>query len=407
MKAELASSIWSLPGARNFVHKTGQSLRDGISLIGLFLRQSEAGYFQEQLLFHLEQELFLDVRSIDLRHMNGKTPFEVLQQLPSKKGAYQYLEQMVSDPDLPEVVLVTHFEDCSQHEIQNWVQSLARWAEACRSTSAHNSIALLLPFERLEGIPLPATDVRLSYSIWLGAPSVLDLRMLCRYLGEETDAGAQWREYFIASLSGNDLLLAEILWDYACEPVDRILEVLEKFALDRKWSGDKIRREFNQWRPIPAGQQFSFKFKSNDFNLLSRGWTVYTPEYGEEIHPAVLMLIGREEEVIHRIWRAQAALMLPMIDDIRRRICNYLTERKGSGWAVIDKKPLDTPLEMGQLKVWIDQQPSTSWEKKQWGSGVNHIWFARNELAHYKPVSYTTFLNVWRLNTSVHGMLYR
>lgn len=407
MKPELAPLIWRLPGARGFVHKTGQALREGISLFCLFPSPSEVGSFQDQLLQYLEQELIMRARLVDLRRTNGGSPFEILQKLLLEEVAYQYLEQMVSDQALPAVTLVSHFDDRSIGEIQEWVKSLARWAEACRSSGSRNSLALLMPVEQIKEIQLPVTDVRLAYSIWRGAPSALDVRMLCRYVSEDINAEVQWREYLLSSLSGSDLFLAEYLWEYACESVDDILDALERYARSCNWSPDEIRNQLVNWRPIPAGQLLSPKPDVNGFDIICRGWTVYTPEYGEEIHAAALMLLGLTQEVIHRIWRAQAALMLPMIDDIRRRICDHLTIRHGSESVMIDNEPVSLPLDMGKLKYYFDRLPVTSWEKKQWGGGVDRVWHTRNELAHYKPVSYATFHKIWSLSCSTHCMLQR
>lgn len=407
MKPDLLSIVWELPGSRSFVRRAGLTLRDGISLFCLFPSRMEADSFQDQLLHHLEQELVLRVRSVDLRWINEGSPFEILRRLLPEGRTYQYLEQMVSDPELPQVILISHLEGRETGEIQDWVKSLARWAEACRSSGSLNSLGLLMPFDLIKDTRFPLTDVRLTYAVWPGAPSALDVRVLCRSISEETNAEAQWREYLLASLSGSDLQLAESLWEYTCEPVATLLLVLEQYARSRNWSPDEIRKQLQKWRPVPAGQLLVPEPHANGFNLIRCGWAVYTPEYGEEIHTAALIMLGRQQEVIHRIWRAQAALMLPMIDDIRRRICNHLADRYGSQWVVIDNEHFELPLDMGKLKRYFDLLPSTSWEKKQWGRGIAQVWSTRNELAHYEPVSYATFHEIWRLYSLIHGMPYR
>jgi hypothetical protein len=407
MKPNLISLVWHLPGARSFLYRTGQALQDGVSQLCLFVNSSDVENFQDQLLQHLEQEQFVKVRMIDLRHNEGSSPFEILQRVLLRENNYQYLEKMVSDPNLPAVTIVSHFEDRSAKEVEHWVQSFARWAEACRSSGSLSSLALLMCVEHIEEILLPTTDVRLAYSIWPGAPSALDVRMLCRYISSEIDSEAQWREFIIASLSGNDLELAECLWEYACSPFEVILSVLENYAFNRNWSSDEILKKLEHWHPIPAGCILNPKPNSNGFKLICRGLTVYTPEFGEEIHSAALMLLGRQTEILHRVWRAQAALILPIIDDIRRRICDYFTFRYGSQWAIIDNELLDTPIDLGKLKYYFDLLPESSWEKKQWGQGIYQVWFTRNELAHYRPVSFYSFSEIWRLNVTIHSMLHR
>jgi len=50
-----------------------------------------------------------------------------------------------------------------------------------------------------------------------------------------------------------------------------------------------------------------------------------TPEHGMELNAAGLCLLGRGAEVRHRLWRGQAAMLLPMLDDTRLKMCAQLT----------------------------------------------------------------------------------
>lgn len=340
-----------------------------------------------------------------MRYAQGDTPFDVLQCLLTNSTSYSYLEKLVGDSQLPAAILVSHFESRSPKDIQNWLQALKRWAEACRNSGAKNSLLLLLPLSMVTSEQLPPVDVRLKHSIWLGATSVLETRLLCRLVSEEVDAEAQWREYMLASLAGNDLGLAEYLWDTVLSDGLEIRNSLVSYADQRGWKINDIQPILHDWRPVPPGRSLHSLPNGRGFRLLQRGWTVSTPEFGEELHSAVLAILDRPAEIDHRIWRAQAALLLPMVDDIRRRICDSLSVRFGPGWAVIDNEPLESPIEMGKLKRYFENLSPQSWEKKQWGVGVNRAWEVRNYLAHYNPIPYAMFLSIWNLNASIHKMI--
>ena len=120
----------------------------------------------------------------------------------------------------------------------------------------------------------------------------------------------------------------------------------------------------------------------------------------------MLALDKKDPEINHRLWRAQAALLLPMVDDIRRRVCNYFCATLGDDWAYIDKELLSSPVELGKLKTYFDKLPDNSWEKRQWGNGINQTWMIRNDLAHYTPISYNAFYELWILNNNVRSKLY-
>jgi hypothetical protein len=322
MKTDLAIQIWDLPAAQIFVRKIGrESVDPGISRVCLFPTLGDLSNCQERLIDYLNAEI-VPMRFIDLRYAQGDTPFDVLQCLLTNGQTYSYLEKMVGDPQLPAVTLVSHFESCSSEDIHAWLQTLGRWAEACRNGGAINSLLLLLPLAIVDAEQLPTEDVRLQHSVWLGSNSVLETRLLCRLVSGEVDAEAQWREYILASLAGNDLGLAGYLWDIILLEVLEIRNALVNYADQRGWTINDIQPALRNWRPVPPGQALQALPNGRGFSLLQRGWAVSTPEYGEELHSAVLAILDRRAEIDHRIWRAEAALLLPMVDDIRRRICD-------------------------------------------------------------------------------------
>ena len=405
MSPDLSTAAWTLPSCRQFMRKIGLDLRDGVSLVIFFPPSADMQAFKRSLLDYIDRELYLKTDFKDLSCFDGIPPFDFLCQIFPGLMKSQYLEKAVDSPDLPDVILLEGLSQCANTTVQNWINTIARWAEACRSSGARHSLVFFLTLEDFSFIKLPPTDVRLKYRILAGFPSALEVRLLCRMETNEIDAENQWREYILSSLAGNDLFLCEHLWEEVFNPAESINDALIQYATKNGWNKNTTNTHFHNWRPKPPGVDLTFSPNEKTFSLLSSGISIYTPEYGEEIHPGFLALNGGEKEISHRIWRAQAALILPMIDDLRRRICEYFTSKYGNNWAILGNEILIPPLEMGELKTYFETLPSNSYERRQWGFGIHQAWWIRNELAHYKPISFRVFCELWRLSGSVHSLI--
>jgi hypothetical protein len=406
MPPDLASSIWDLPSSRQWVRRACQDISEGISLLILFPQKTDLPGFIQNLRQCLEGEHFSTIRQIDLRYAQGNTPFDILQQLINGTHDYVYLEQMVNDPSLPDVILITHFEESSTDLQQEWVCGLRRWAEACRTGGSNHVLVIPTRSSCINTEKLLPSDVRLKYRFWMGIPSALETRLICRQFDEETAAEAYWREYLLASIGGSDLHLCEKLWDDIFLPFDDLFNNLLNYAKEFDIERETVDRLLTGWRPKPPGLDSYNSLLNNTNSPISFGLAVYTEEYGEEIHSAILAMLNKKEEINHRIWRAQASLILPLIDDVRRRICEYLSNQCRSGWDGQGINWQSGPLEMGSLQKYFSGLPQTAWEKRQWGSGVYQTLQIRNFLSHYKPISFAAYYELWNLSASVHKTLY-
>jgi|GEM_PF-1742327 len=391
----LSSDIWKLPSINKFLHDIGQKLIDGISLVILFPNSTDLLRFQQSLLRQLEAGHPLTSQVLDLGSGNGNKPLEFLREVIPLFAKYQYIDQAIEDEDLPDVLILTHLEKCCAAQQAEWINVLARWSEACRSTGSRHSLALLTRAESVSNLLLPQPDVRLAYHLWAGIPSALESRLVFRGDTNSLDAEGQWRENILSSLAANDLQLGEFLWDFVVGDVDEIILQLRQYAHEMDWSIASTRKLLENWRPTIRETSTSFNPNNNSFALLSRGITIYTPENGEELHPAVLAVMEKEEEIVHRLWRAQASLILPVIDDIRLRVCNSMKNRHGVNWAgqIEDQNP--TYPDLGKLKFYFDKLPEKDSDRKLWGRIIKQAWMIRNKLAHYKIIDFQAYQNLW------------
>ena len=67
-------------------------------------------------------------------------------------------------------------------------------------------------------------------------------------------------------------------------------------------------------------------------SIWAGGGLVYTPEYGLELHPAFLAHANHTVEVQKMVWRGQAELLLPLVNEIRLKVCSALTGTYGRDW---------------------------------------------------------------------------
>lgn len=406
MNTNLVSWLWELPGVQRFFHEVEEDLRSGRTLWILFPEGADLEAFLGTLSHYLGMERLMDLTVLNLAEAGEVSPLAFFRQalgLPTN-GSLRSLTELVSGNGIPEVILLKNYEDLPASLKRQWSEELNRWAQACHSTGARKSLCILTPARSLNGAVFPSQDVRLGVRFWPGVPSALEMRLLCRLASPTTDALGYWREHVIASLAGNDLALAECLWDVSTGAVDEIRGTLESYARSRRWIREEVQRGLRNWRPAPSGVEVRLHPQAASLPLYSHGWITYSPEQGEEIHSAALCLLERENEILHRLWRAQAALLLTPIDEVRLKICETLTTRYGLAWPRLGNQEGEPPLELGKLEIVLKNARELYRERDRWLRVVSLARKIRNDLAHYSPISYAEYLDFWELSRRVHGI---
>ena len=137
------------------------------------------------------------------------------------------------------------------------------------------------------------------------------------------------------------------------------------------------------------------------------GALVYTPEYGLEIHPSLLAQASRKKELETMLWRGQAEFLLPILNEIRLRVCNELTETYGVDWPISWGEPA-TGHELEQVKItplatelgYIHHLFRTAGEGHPLRSKCHLSGLVllardiRNQIAHNNPVSFQNFVDL-------------
>jgi hypothetical protein len=282
----------------------------------------------------------------------------------------------------------------------------AQWLEyfrLCVRYARPASHVLVLPVRRQTG-PLAelSPDTRLGVYHWWGRLSVLDVRMLCR-LGEQEPVGsveAVWREAVLPHLADGSATLTARLWEVVLGPEAELLEVLREHARQRMEIGAlrEAYRALGRQRPERAQAEAPPPVWRLLWEL---GAAQSSAEYGPELTAAALALLDEVAAVRYRLWRGQAALLLPRLTQLRMALCQELTDRHGRSWPLrfgapymdeeqkrrVEEEPLAT--EFGPLEFILQWRQDAGGQRYlplvQRGRGM------RNQLAHSQPVAFGDF----------------
>lgn len=325
------------------------------------------------------------------------------------------LEEFMQDEDLPDVILLSGLPELNYSTREWWLGFVKQWtgnSHALISAESVETPALLVlttvesPDETLQ------SDTMLSSYWWWSIPSHLEAKLICRLehthlpqLDERTD----WREAILPSLAGGSLELAQYIWEYSDKSFNIICHRLQEYAGFHGWTESHLRK---------AGiEQFlrNHRLKGNrrengpnrrEQELWSMGVLNHTPEEGTWICSAALTIIGEDAILRHRLWRGQAALVLPVIDELRLKICQRFTDLYGQSWHMdwagtrVDPKSElggDNPLatEWGQLENILYRIPVRK-EREQLPV-VQTARRLRNTLAHYQLIDYEDYESLLNL----------
>jgi hypothetical protein len=117
--------------------------------------------------------------------------------------------------------------------------------------------------------------------------------------------------------------------------------------------------------------------------------------------PSVVLWLCRIDQfqtVKHRMWRGQATLLLPFLDDLRLSACRHLTRTYGQQWPLRWQRPesseeleavANDPLacQYGHL-VNLLGTCRAFYSERGWLPVLAHARWVRNELAHNRPIGF-------------------
>ena len=316
--------------------------------------------------------------------------------------------------DLPDVLYV--------HRIGSrltWTEFIESWAREYRKlwNSGNTAMPVLCVIAKLRDFDfvLPEPTPGLKFHWWWGFPSMLDIRLACRTASEQYDINpdiARWREYVLPGLVSSDVQLGEHMWDSVLGDADRIIGDLAEYwdRLEDTEVSDTIDEAIAVVKADREAYGVGQELPQHLRRLWASGGLVYTQEYGLEIHPGLLAHRGRRSSVEHMLWRGQSELLLPVVNEIRLKVCQDLTATYGGDWPVrwvppyfeadieeVNRSPLGT--ELSHINYLLQKLGARNYrhdlyQKRFLGDLVLFAKTVRNEIAHYNPVSCQDFVRL-------------
>ena len=378
----LHDNVWDLPSLKLLMKEISHNLSEGVSVILIWSVFLEYEEFLERLSIYLTENAcgfeFINLADISEHRITSTSIGDILG-LPNKKMRNFY--------DQPQVYIFDKFEFCSLKSQFLLLEFYQNWRKINHNINLRDSLLMVIPVENLRSNHLGILkqergEVKGKIRVIVGIPSMLESQLLSRPLsmGELTPE-YQWKEALISSLCANDSELSEYLWQHDLNSPLSIKEALKEYAeLTERRNNDL---EFlENWRPIPRGAGIDIQKHLLNLKLIQRKVTLYTPEYGEEIHPVSYIRKGDVNGYLDRyIWRGQSLIVLPIIDQVRIKMIDILKRN------LKNNKVDFYEAEIKDLCNFLRDQDNYSNMRQIYLNDLERVRSIRNSIAHLKPVS--------------------
>lgn len=298
------------------------------------------------------------------------------------------VDDSVACPDW-QYLVVEGLDDLPRADISAWAGFARRWAAASHARRSRGPCLppLFVAAGALADVGPPPGDLLLETHAVHRAISELDVRVLVRArAGDQLEVEDQWREHVLPPLVGNDLPLLDALWQPCLGELSTFEEAARVVAATRGWQGGGL------LGPIGAADE-------------TAGRAHFTPERGLEWNVCWALRDGRHG-FSRRLWRGQTGLLLPLVDAIRLHIAERLEAALGPGWATRwpaasdDERVLVAQshlhAQLGHLHQIVREAPLSIPQRRELLPLVALTRDVRNELAHYRPITFATYRRLER-----------
>ena len=353
--------IWTLPGPSSFIDKIEHEIRDGWSVVARFPLGVPGG-----LEIELRKRLHpgytgLEWRSVDVG-CSDEHPLTVLRQrICPHVGRLRVstAAELANNSNFQGRLLWV--ENIRRSDWGRWVEVLVDYAEACRNVEPYRKTVFIVPLtgdvveeEAPAGAALACHDFR----------DVVDSHDLFMFALSRAHTRVRHPErrsllaHTVAQVAQWDWWLAEQL---LVLPVERVLDpadALRDYSQRRGWTSN-----------VPRSWEMG---------------TVDGPSERPIVHSSLLEISGESRLVRRRVWTAQAAVLLPLIEERRNsivpRCIRYLRLPVETRDGLVDDA---LELDVGQLFAQLIDRRDTPVRLME---RVRRLRYCRNELAHMRPL---------------------
>lgn len=366
------ASLWGLPGPHHFIEDIANDLREGSSVVLRFGGDPPVGLAE-----HLEQQGPWDAAWTPIDASSEASPLAAVRRAVVP-------EVRASDLATPQRLVADHrfgnrvfwIDDLTPETWLAWRRFLLDFAHASRNAEADaRPPVFLLPlcgggFD-VSGLAEPAISCR-------AFRDVVDRDDLFVMSLQSRQARRRRRRvirsllaHSVAQVAQWDYVLAEILLDGGPEAAMQPHPTLRHYAEQRGWTAETPERWENG--------------------------TVNGPAERPVVHSALLMAQGRERELNRRIWAAQAAVLMPLLEERRLELVERHRDHMTELPLETDFGLVETPddMELGTLVLYFSRYGQNG--RRVLGP-AHRLKKFRNELAHFRPLSYAEATHSTLLN---------
>lgn len=340
-------TFWRLLGPSTFVDRIEQFVRDGLNVIMRFPCRVPHGL--ERDLRDRLKGLF-DWKSVDASY-GDPTPAVLLhrQVCPDVRftGAVSVTELAKTSAFQRRVVWV---EGIAPLDWTSWSAALLEYAEACRNVELLSRTLLVVSLTGDAVAAESPEEVALVRQDFCGFVDSLDLFVFALWNAPVDVRGREQRAllaHTVAEVAQWDYFLAIRLLSLPLHAALSPALTLGKYARDQGWTPETPR-------------------------CWERG-TVDEQEGQSIVHSAALVASGDKRQIDQRIWAAQAAVLLPLIEEQRVGLLPYCRRYLGA---------MDIDIEIGPLTDRLERKDAPMNIRRQ----ARRLRRARNKLAHMEPI---------------------
>lgn len=352
-------NIWDLPGPSTFIDEIDGAIRSGSSVIARFSSEVPPGLERR-----LRERLRSDYEWVTVNASRARSDL------------LAFLHQAIC-PDISvfeagsirELASASSFqgkliwiEEIAEGVWPEWLSVLRAYSDVSRNLDLLSRTVFIVILSGKDVAREVPEDVALVCCDFRGIVDISDLLVLALWKIPKNIRHREHRAllaHTVAQVAQWDIFLAEQLLDLAPGEMLNPEGTLRRYGQERGWTDETPRC----WE---AG-------------------TVDGPVERPTVHSALLEVSGALRLVRHRVWAAQAAVLLPLVEERRiglvDRCHSYIDLPSQSK----DGRRVDNPLDLdvGQLAWYVDRPNKPYVLRKQ----ARRLRDARNKLAHMEPLN--------------------
>lgn len=352
-------TVWDLPGPKRFIESIRYAIAHGSNVVVRFLGTPPQGF----------DDALMDALGSTFRHVDlavTDSPFRDLSRaISAGTKPFNSIEELLEDEKFRGALV--HLHGINQTKWNSWRTFLTQYSEAIRGISVLGRSLFCVVLTGLPPCDFPTPDVTLTNREWDGALDEMDLLIFASEHLHDTIPSIPLRNLLAATISRVavwDLYTAKVLLEKSEIEILDPLVVLQQIAVERGWTDQT---------PLD--------------------WRIGTVSQKSSVHPARAAIDNPPNEIVRRIWSAQIAQIMPLIEEQRYALVKehepdirYRMRRSNMD----DSDPYG--LELGDL-ARIVTDVSTNRNLRRSIYSLRNV---RNDLAHLKPLEPERILNVLR-----------